>query len=321
MRTGSSPRFVLGALAGALIAACGATSTAITPATRVSPTPVPTATPSATAAPTPNPTSSVPITKLLTKCPAPRAFSSLPRFSSVSGAGSVATAPDGTVWVSAGSRGVIVHLSATGSVMVSYNEPTPGGIVVLPSGDVLFADQGADRVDELDPSTLAVSTFLQLTPRAGQPNVDGLGVDTANSLLLVPDQAQGQVLTVPLAGGSPTTLSGGIGRPIDAAVGPGGAIEIATPTNTGLMSAPAAGGAATKSNGLSLPLSAVVVKGLLVYATAPAAHRVYAYNPATGHNAVLVTAIGNPQGIALLPDGQLVVSDATTGTLATFNSC
>jgi hypothetical protein len=313
MRTGSGPRFVVIAFASALIAACGASSAAITPVTRVSPTPVPTATPTPTAAPTPTPTSSVPITKLLTKCPAPRAFSSLPRFSSVSGAGSVATAPDGTVWVSAGSRGV--------SVMVSYNEPTPGGIVVLPSGDVLFADQGADRVDELDPSTLAVSTFLQLTPRAGQPNVDGLGVDTANSLLLVPDQAQGQVLTVPLAGGSPTTLSGGIGRPIDAAVGPGGAIEIATPTNTGLMSAPAAGGAATKSNGLSLPLSAVVVKGLLVYATAPAAHRVYAYNPATGHNAVLVTAIGNPQGIALLPDGQLVVSDATTGTLATFNSC
>jgi hypothetical protein len=300
--------------------ACGSSAAAITPATRVSPTPIPTPTPAPTVAATPTAASTVPITQLLTKCPPPRAFSSLQRFASVSGAGDVDVAPDGSVWVSTGARGVIAHLSATGAVMASYNEPTPQGVVALANGDLLFADQGSDRIDELNPSTLAVTTFLQLTPRAGQPNVDGLGVDTATGSLLVPDTAQGQMLSVPLSGGASTVLGTGVPSPVDAAAGPGNVIEIASSSLSGLMSMPSSGGAA-KSYGQSLHLSAVVVSGFLVYFTAPPSKRVYALNPVTGHTAVLVTATPNPEGLALLSDGRLVVSDATTGTLAAFPHC
>jgi hypothetical protein len=307
-------------VAGLALFACGGSAPAITPATRASPTPVPTPTPAPTVAATPTPTSSVPITQLLTKCPPPRAFSSLPRFASVSGAGDVDVAPDGSVWVSTGARGVIAHLSATGSAMASYNEPTPQGVVALVSGDVLFAEQGADRIVELNPSTLAVTTFLQLTPRSGQPNVDGLGVDITNGLLLVPDTAQGQMLSIPLSGGESKVLATGVPSPVDAAVGPGNVIEIASSSITALLSMPSSGGAA-KPYGLSLHLSAVVVSGSLVYFTAPPSKRVYAFNPVTGHTAVLVTAIPNPEGLALLNDGRLVVSDATTGTLAALHAC
>jgi hypothetical protein len=313
-------RAVLTALTGSLLVACGATSATITPATRVSPTPMPTPT-QVTAAPTPVPTSSVPITKLLTKCPARRAYSSLQRFSKVQSARDIDVAQDGSVWVSTGTRGVIAHLSSNGALLASYNEPTPAGLVTLPDGNLLFADQAADRILELNLSTLSVTTFLQLTPLAGQAGVNGLGVDITNALLLVPDSAQGQILSVPLIGGSPAPLATGIVHPVDAAVGPGSVIEVATSSTSGLLAVPSSGGAAKPYSGLPLPLSAVVVKGLLVYVTAPAAHRVYALNPATGHTAVLVTAIDNPQGLALLGDGQLLVSDASTGTLATFRTC
>jgi hypothetical protein len=222
--------------------------------------------------------------------------------------------------VSTGARGVIAHLSATGSAMATYNEPTPQGLDALASGDLLFADQSADRIDELNPSTLAVTTFLQLTPRSGQPNVEGLGVDVANGALLVPDTAQGRLLSVPLSGGQPTLLGGGIPAPVGAAVGPGDVIEIASSSITALLSMPLGGGAA-KPYGLSLHLSAVVVSGSLVYFTAPPSKRVYAFNPATGNTAVLVTAIPNPAGLALLGDGRLLVSDATTGSLAAFEAC
>lgn len=300
--------------------ACGGTAPAITPASKVSPTPEATPTPSAPATPAPT-TSTVPITKLLTLCPAPRAFSSLPRFASVAGAGDIDVASDGSVWVSTGSRGVIAHLSSTGAAMASYNEPSPAGVVALANGDVLFADQGADRIDELNPSTLAVSTFLQLRPRAGQPNVEGLGVDPANGMLLVPDSAEGQLLSVPLSGGDATVLATGIPQPVDAAPGPGNTIQVASSSSTALVSVPASGGAATPYKTLSFHLSSVVVRGLLIYFTAPPSKRVYAFNPATGNMAVLVTGIGNPLGLALLGNGQLVVSDATSGTLATFHSC
>lgn len=307
-------------IAALVLFACGGSTPAITPATRVSPTPVPTPTPAPTVATTPTPASGVPITQLLTKCPPPRSFSSLQRFASVSGAGDVNVAPDGSVWVSTGARGVIAHLSAAGAAMASYNVSTPQGLVALSSGDVLFADQADDRIDDLNPSTLAVKTFLQLTPQPGQPNVDGLGVDTAKGVLLVPDTAQGQLISIPLTGGASSVLGDDIPAPVDAAVGPGNVIEIASSSITALLSMPSSGGA-SKPYGLSLHLSAVVVIGHLVYFTAPPSKRVYAFNPVTGHTAVLVTAIPNPEGLAVLGDGRLVVADTSTGTLAAFHAC
>ncbi len=305
---------------GALLCACGAATTSITSLARVSPTPAATPTPAPTPVPTASPTSSVPITKLLTKCPATRTFASLHVFAKVTGAGSIGVAPDGSVWVSTGAHGVIAHLSASGAAMASYNEPAPEGVVALADGTVLFADQADDRIDQLDPATLAVSTFVQLTPIAGVPGLDGLGVDAANSLLIVPDTEQSQVLSVPLAGGSPTPLAIGVPHPIGAAIGPGSVIEVATGGTAGLLAVPASGGVAKPYQGLS-QLSAVVVKGLLIYVSAPAKHEIIAFNPATGHMAALVTGIGKPQGLALLSDGRLVVSDAATGTLATLASC
>jgi hypothetical protein len=301
--------------------ACGGTAPTITPATKVSPTPATTPTPSPSATPAPT-TSTVPITKLLTLCPASRAFSSLTRFASVAGAREIDVASDGSVWVSTGSHGVIEHLSSAGAAMASYNEQTPTGVVALPNGNVLFADQSADRIVELDTSTLAISTFLQLTPHAGQPNVEGLGVDPADALLLVPDTAQGQLDSVPLAGGEATVLASGIAQAVDAAVGPGSVIEVSSSSLVpGLVSVPQAGGAATPYKTVLLHLGAVVVSGLLIYFTAPGSKRVYAFNPATGNTAVLVTGIGDPLGLGLLGDGELVVSDATSGTLATFHTC
>ena len=304
----------------ALLCACGAATTSITSLARVSPTPVATPTPAATPVPTPSPTSSVPITKLLTKCPPPRSFSSLHVFGKVTGASGIAVAPDGSVWVSTGARGVIAHLSSSGAAMASYNEPAPEGVVALADGTILFADQAADRIDKLDPATLAVSTFLQLTPIAGVPGLDGLGEDAANSLLIVPDTEQGQVLSVPLTGGSPAPLATGLPHPVGVAVGPGGVIQVATGGASGLLAVPASGGAAKPYQGLS-QLSAVVVKGLLIYVSAPAKHEIIAFNPATGHALAIVTGIGSPQGLALLSDGRLVAADAATGTLAALTSC
>ena len=80
---------------------------------------------------------SVPITQLLSVCPKTRSFSSLPVFAKLADASYLAVAADGSVWVSSESLGQVVHLSSTGAAMVTYNEHTPEGIVVLPNGHVL----------------------------------------------------------------------------------------------------------------------------------------------------------------------------------------
>jgi outer membrane protein assembly factor BamB len=318
-RTGGAARAAVAALAALLLFACGGSSP-ITAVTKVSPTPVTTPTPSPSGMPTPVPTPAVPITKLLTLCKPPRQFSTLPVFAKLNGAGKIFVAADGTVWVSSVSAGVIAHFSATGAPLASYNVHTPQGVVALPNGHVLFADQGDDRVVDLDPSTLAMTTFLQLTPNSGQPGVDGLGVDPANGLLLVPDTAQGQLVSVPLAGGASTVVSSGLSQPVAAAIGPGGVIEVAAAGSNGLSAVPASGGFAKPYKGLS-QLSAMAVKFLLIYVTAPHAHQVIAFNPATGHTAVQINGIDSASGLALLASGRLIVSDAKSGTLATFASC
>jgi len=55
--------------------------------------------------------------------------------------------------------------------------------------------------------------------------------------------------------------------------------------------------------------------------TVPSKHQVIAFNPATGHTYGLITGVDHPQGIALSSDGQLLVADATTGTVAIAPTC
>ncbi len=296
-----------------MVCSCGAANVNVTAvATQISPTPAPT--------PTPSPTSSVPITQLLSVCPKTRSFSSLPVFAKLADASYLAVAADGSVWVSSESLGQVVHLSSTGAAMVTYNEHTPEGIVVLPNGHVLVAEQGPDLIIELDPSTLSVTTFLQLTPNPPQPQVSGIGLDAADHLVLVPDTAQSRVLTVPVAGGTPSVLISGIGIPTDAAVGPGNVIEVSQATGNGILSVPIGGGVAKKYPEVA-GLLGVAVKDLLLYVTMPSKHQVIALNPATGHTYALITGIDHPQGIALLSDGQLLIADATSGTLAIAPTC
>jgi streptogramin lyase len=300
-------------LASAVVCSCGAANVNVTAvATQISPTPAPT--------PTPSPTSSVPISQLLSVCPKTRSFSSLPVFAQVPDASYIAVAADGSAWVSSKTHGQVLHLSSTGAPMVTFNASTPTGLVLLPNGDVLIAEQGPDLIVELNPSTLSVTTFLQLTPDPPRPQISGLGLNAAAQLVLVPDTAQSRVLTVPITGGTPSVLISGIGTPADAKVGPGGVIEVAQAAGSGVLTVPPGGGNPIK---FAKPqgLLGLAVKDLLIYVTQPSTHSVIALNPATGHTYTLITGIDSPVGLALSSDGQLLIADSTSGTVALAPTC
>ena len=107
---------------------------------------------------------------------------------------------------------------------------------------MLVAEQGPDLIVELDPSTLSMTTFVQLTPNPPQPQISGIGLNAADQLVLIPDTAQSRVLTIPITGGAPSVLISGIGTPADAKVGPGGVIEVAQAAGSGILTVPAGGG-------------------------------------------------------------------------------
>ena len=115
-------------------------------------------------------------------------------------------------------------------------------------------------------------------------------------------------------------LISGIGTPADAAVGPGGVIEVAQAAGSGVLSVPAGGGNPIK---FARPqgLLGLAVKDLLIYVTQPSTHSVIALNPATGHTATLITGIDSPVGLALQNDGQLLIADSTSGTVAIAPTC
>lgn len=241
-------------------------------------------------------------------------------FAQVADASYIAVASDGSVWVSSKTQGQVLHLSSTGAKLVTFNASSPTGLVLLPNGDVLIAEQGPDLIVELNPSTLSVTTFLQLTPDPPHPQVSGLGLDAATQVVLVPDTAQSRILTVPITGGTPSVLVSGIGTPADAKAGPGGVIEVAQAAGSGVLTVPPGGGNPIK---FARPqgLLGLAVKDLLIYVTQPSTHSVIVLNPATGHTATLVNGIDSPVGLAVSSDGHMLIANSMSGTVAIAPTC
>jgi glucose/arabinose dehydrogenase len=232
----------------------------------------------------------------------------------------VAVAADGTVWIDDASR-TLLHVSNNGAVLQRISDPrVPEGIVALPDGSLLLAEQGPDRVEHLQPDTQALSVVLQLTPRAGQLGVDGIGFDMASNAVVVPDSPNGTLLEVALAGGPVTRLASGMGRPVGVAMAGDGSFLVAAENGSGLLRIPARGGSAAPVPGVS-QADDVVVSGRVAYVTSLSAHQVIAVDLTTLRTRVLVTGDAQPQGLAKMPDGRLVLTDSATGAVVTLRGC
>lgn len=256
----------------------------------------------------------------LASCPPARPLGTLAAAAVFTAADDVAAAADGSLWLS-DARSLLEHVSAGGAVLQRISDSrAPEGIVVLADGTLVVAEQQADRVVRLDPSTRSERTLIQLTPRAGAEGVDGIGLDAAGSAVLVPDSANGTLLEVSLGSGAVTKLASGLGRPVDAAALPDGSLLVAVENAAGLLHVPAGGGAATPLGDVT-QADDVVVAGSVAYVTSLTGDDVTAVDPSTGRAAELVTDDEMPQGLALLPGGRLAVTNSSTGLIATFAGC
>ncbi|MGH7687209.1 MAG: hypothetical protein ACREN2_10395 [Candidatus Dormibacteria bacterium] len=247
-------------------------------------------------------------------------FSSLPVVTRIAGADDVVVEPDGSLWVDDASR-TLVHVSASGSVLQRIIDArAPEGIAVLPDGSLLLAEQGSDRVVRLEPATQALTTVVQLTPRAGQEGVDGIAYDAESNTVLVPDAPNGTLLEVPAGGGALARLASGLGRPVGAALAGDGSILVAAEDARGLFRVPAGGGAAAAISDVTQGDDVVVANGV-AYVTSLTAHQLIAVDPASGRAHVLVTGDPMPQGLAVGPGGNLVLTDSSTGTVVVVPAC
>jgi streptogramin lyase len=311
---GSTPRVSVAAL---LLAAMGCTSCSPQPAQ-----PVASVTAAASSAPSPPSvrSSSSPAPATLAGCPRAQPELALPVIARLSGdPDDVSAAPDGSIWVSDSELHAVLHLSGSGAVLGRIQVNDPEGSVVLPDGQLAVADQTGNLVVVMASTPGALVKVLSALPAAaGQLGVDGIGYDAASGQLLVPDSPVGRLFSVSPASGALILLASGMGRIVDATVGPDGAIYAVAETARGLQRVPRGGGAAVQVGRLSDLDDVVALNGLL-YVT-DLSGSVWAVDPSTGGQRELVSHAAAPQGLVVVA-GRLLLVDETSRAISSLRPC
>lgn len=290
------------------------------PTASATPAPSRRATPQPTPRPSPSPTATP---HGLATCPPSSRENQLAVFARTGGSpDDLAPALDGGLWVTDQPNNHVIRLDAQGGVVATLSDGHgPEGIVPQPDGTLILAEQRLDRIVQVQPPSMSpLRVIAQLQMAAGQLGLDSIEVDRSGDRLLIPDSARGALRALPLSGGPLTTLAVGLGRPVDAVLAADGFIYVTAENTPGLTRVPASGGAPVRV-GTLVNLDDVLAVGSLLYVTDLQDGSLRAIDPATGDARTLVTGIAQPQGIALLPDGRLVVSDSSRGILVALPAC
>jgi hypothetical protein len=224
----------------------------------------------------------------------------------------------GHVWVTAPAAHLITELSGSGGVIATVRDPGgPEGIVLLPDGRLVVADQGSNALGIFAPGAAAVTRLAALTNHTSNDGVDGMYYDMARGRLLIPDSPNGTLLSYAV-GGATTVLKRGLGRPVSATTDPAGNIYIGMENAPGVLVVEPNG--TTRSLGAFSQVDEVVYLNGLLY-VADLAGSVDAVDPGSGRSVPLVTAAPKPQGLAATAGGALLLIDEATLVLATVTPC
>jgi streptogramin lyase len=227
--------------------------------------------------------------------------------------------PDGTLWVSDPVHGTLRHLAANGRVLQTIDDPdAPEGMVMLPDGRLIVAEQRRNRLVSLRPPDTTRTTVFTLPAAGTGLGVDGIKYDVRGARILIPDSPHGTVLAWPVAGGRATVLARDLGRAVDAAVGSDGAIYVTAEAAAGLLRITGGHG---EPFGRIVQADDVVSTGGLLYVTLIGSGEVVAVDPSTGSHRVLINGVGAAQGLVVLQDGRLAIADSNRGRIAIAAAC
>lgn len=229
----------------------------------------------------------------------------------------IAVDPTGRIWVTAREANQLISMSSTGTDVSVQTVPGGPEGVVSDASTLYVAQQNLNAISVVGATP---HTLLALPNRTINAGIDGIGLDTTGHRLLIPDSPTGRLLAAALPGGTDVrVLAARLGRPVAAAVDPGGDVFVASESSPGLrMFAPTGG---TRTLGHFGDLDEVAWYAGLLYVTELDRHDVVAVDPATGAVAVLAAGLPAPQGLAVTAAGVLEIVDATTQTLYSIPSC
>ncbi len=120
------------------------------------------------------------------------------------------------------------ELDAEGKLhVVATGFKVPEGVVVLPEGEIVLAEQGTNRLWLVDRASGRRQLLAEIPNPTGKAGIDGLGYDPAAREVVVPDSPNGRLLLLNPRDGSWREVARGFVRPTGAAVGPAGEIYVA----------------------------------------------------------------------------------------------
>ncbi|MDB5068306.1 MAG: hypothetical protein JWM18_4740, partial [Chloroflexi bacterium] len=257
----------------------------------------------------------------LDRCPAARPLAALPVLARPPlRPDDLLVAPDGGLWVSDPDGGHLALIDAGGHTVTRIDDPRgPEGMVLLGDGRMVLSEQRTNRLVTLRPPDPTVTELVALPPAGGRLGIDNIALDAARRRVLVPDSAAGALRALPVDGGPMVTLATGLGRVVGAVAAPDGSVYVAAEASPGLLRVDPAG--RVTAVGRLGDLDDVVLTGGLLYVTALGGHSVLAVDPAGGGDRTLATGLGEPQGLAVLPDGRLAAADSPSGVIVAIGGC
>lgn len=213
-------------------------------------------------------------------------------------------------------HGTVNRLNANGTVTVLVRGLAgPEGLVFLPNGTLIIAEQQTNRILAFSPATSALTVLRVLPGRpSGLPckdGVDGIALDPTTQSLIVPDSPIGAVYRMSLDGSRMTLLATRIPRPVGAAVDRHGNIYIADECGGALWKITPADHVTRLGGFGMLDDVAFDPRGnLLVTDLKPSIHALLRINPVTGARETLASrGLIEPQGLVVDARGNIYLSD------------
>ncbi len=185
----------------------------------------------------------------------------------------------------------------------------PEGMVALPDGSLIIAEQGKNRLVHYDPTTKVLSLFLTLHNTTGQDGVDGIAYDLKTQTIIVPDSPNGTVIRVSLDGKTVSEVAHGFARPTGAWVEPDGSILVVDENANSLSRIHPNGNIETLA-GLPVPDDVIEDNNGNIFVNTLGDGAIHLIVASTGYDTILVHGLLDPQGIIFDMDGNLIITDA-----------
>ncbi len=193
-------------------------------------------------------------------------------------------------------------------IALSTGFSEPEGIVIAKDGAIIVAEQGTNRLIEVDPSTGSKKLLRQLVNNTGKDGVDGVALDPSTGDIIVPDSPNGRILRVSRDGSKLQVIATGFVRPAGAAVEPGGSILVADEFGNQVYRLKPNGSRVSLAK-MYQPDDVVVGTDGNIYANTLGGN-IVRIDPATGRTQALISGLKLPHGLAVDLQGNLIIAEA-----------